>query len=238
MQKLSNYAGLNSGAVLWDVHPLGHWTTAEIYQRLGRPRKVPLTEAEGRPGELVEPIRFPQEMIRHPVYLGDFGLAILSGTSVENKPQSPLEFCAPERLHGMNPSFASEMWSFTCIFAKIYLGVEVVWGHAPTFVSRLVGTLGPLPEYWKGSYGGGITAKEWWYDQSGQILGLRSLEDMKHLNIKSTAFGLIFAKMSETMLCLLCIGVFVMHQSIESLLLSCWRILRLMLLCHTIDFRL
>lgn len=161
---------LNSGAVLWNIDPIDHWTTAEKYQRLGRPRKVPLTETEGQPGELVASIRFPYEMLRHPVCLSDFGHAIRVGTSVEHKAQLPPLFCAPERLHGINPSCASDIWSFTCLFAKLYLGYEVFWGSDPTLVSRIVGTLGrPLPAHWKGYYGKKTTAKDWWYDHSGQL---------------------------------------------------------------------
>jgi serine/threonine protein kinase len=130
---------------------------------------VLLTEDEGAPGELVEAIQFPHEMLRHPVCLCDFGLAIRSGTVVANTAQDPPLFCAPERLHGINPSFASDMWSFTCIFAMLYLGVEAIWGGGPTLVSRIVSIAGPLPARWKGSFGGGNTAKDWWYDQSGQM---------------------------------------------------------------------
>lgn len=149
---------------------MDHWTTAEKYQFFGRPRKVPLTEAEGSPGELVEPIQFSWKMVRHPMYLADFGHAFKSETLVASTPQLPIMFCAPERLHGMTPSLASDMWSFTCIFVKLYLGVEALWGDGPSFISRLVGTLGPLPEHWRGFYGGGpAKEKDWWYDQSGQM---------------------------------------------------------------------
>ena len=128
-----------------------------------------LAEDEGRPGELVELINVPQEMLRHPVGLCDFGLAIKSGAVVENTAQNPPLFCAPERLHGINPGFASDMWSFTCIFAKTYLGVEVIWGEGSTLVSRIVSIAGPLPVHWKCHFENGTAAKDWWYDQSGQM---------------------------------------------------------------------
>jgi len=53
-RKLSIPVDLNSRAVLWNIDPIDHWTTAGNYRRLGRPRKVPVTEAEGKHGELVE----------------------------------------------------------------------------------------------------------------------------------------------------------------------------------------
>ena len=108
-------------------------------------------------------------MLRHPVRLGDFGHAIKSGTRVEHTEQLPPLFCAPERLHGVNPSCASDMWSYTCLFAKIYLGVEAIYGGGPSMMSRIVGMLGPLPAHWRGRYGNGTTSHDWWYDQSGQI---------------------------------------------------------------------
>jgi hypothetical protein len=54
---------------------------------------------------------------------------------------------------------------------------------------------------------------------------------MKAWNIELTASGLIFAERSELMLYLSCTRDFMLYQSSESLLLSCWRTLHSMLLC-------
>ena len=165
-----SFLDLNPGAVLWNIDPIDHWTTTEKYRRLGRPRKVLLAEDEGKPGELVESIVFPQDMLRHPVSLCDFGCAIKSGTLVQQKIQNPIIFCAPERFHGINPSFASDMWSFTCIFARIYLRAGVFRGGAPSMICRILDTTGSrLPEHWKGHFGDNSTAQDWWYDQSRQM---------------------------------------------------------------------
>jgi hypothetical protein len=59
------------------------------------------------------------------------------------------------------------MWSFTCIFAMLYLRVEAIWGNGPTLLSHIVGTVGPFPEYWKGRFGEGT--QDWWYNQSGKM---------------------------------------------------------------------
>ncbi|KAI0006676.1 kinase-like protein [Xylariaceae sp. FL0662B] len=146
---------------------IGSWSTAEIYQHLGRPRKVLLPEDVGD-GELVEPLAFPKDMLSSSLYLGDFGHSLISGTVLKNPIQYPLLFCAPERLHGVNPSFASDMWGFVAILFQLYTGIEITYGDGLTFVSRLVGVLGPFPEQWRGRYPDNA-GYEWWYDQTGQM---------------------------------------------------------------------
>lgn len=154
---------------MWDIGSIDHWSTTEIYQRLGRPRKALLTEEEGGPGEFVEPAKFPHDMIRPSLHLGDFSHSTSSGTVTENKTQFPHSFCAPERFHGADPSFASDMWSFTCILFMLYTRHEFTHGDGLTFVSRMVGSLGPFPEQWKGCYAEKDTTQNWWYDQPGQM---------------------------------------------------------------------
>ncbi|KAI1752693.1 kinase-like protein [Xylaria castorea] len=162
------HSDINSGAAMWDIgNAFDRWPTAEIYKHLGRPRKVRLSEEYGG-GELVEPVRFPPNMLLPNLHLGDFGHSIVSGTKPEHPMQLPLLFCAPERFHGADQSFASDMWSFTFLFAQLYLGVEVTYGDGLTFVSRLVGTLGPFPVHWRGRYPNN-KGKDWWYDQTDQM---------------------------------------------------------------------
>lgn len=152
---------------MWDIGLVDGWSTAEIYQRLGRPRKVSLDESEGN-GELVEPVQYPNDMLRPFLRLGDFGHSIVSGTVLENPIQFPLHNCAPERFHGGNASFASDMWSFTQVLIRLYIGVGLVYGDGLSVVSRLVGSLGPFPEQWKGRYPENA-GYAWWYDQTGQM---------------------------------------------------------------------
>lgn len=120
----------------------------------------------------MEPMHVPVEMIRPLVYLGDFGLSFEYSGAGENTVQFPLPFCAPERLHGAAPSFASDMWSYTSVFASLYLGADVLWGNGIECISRVVGIIGPFPEHWKGSYSGGAVALDWWYDHSGRVAPL------------------------------------------------------------------
>ncbi|KAI1399433.1 kinase-like protein [Hypoxylon fuscum] len=161
------HTDINEGAVMWDIGLVDGWSTAEIYQRLGRPRKVSLDESEGN-GELVEPVQYPNDMLRPFLRLGDFGHSIVSGTVLENPIQFPLHNCAPERFHGGNASFASDMWSFTQVLIRLYIGVGLVYGDGLSVVSRLVGSLGPFPEQWKGRYPENA-GYAWWYDQTGQM---------------------------------------------------------------------
>ena len=99
------------------------------------------------------------------VCLGDFGLTIKAGTRVTSTMQAPVAFCAPERFHGEMPTFATDMWSYLCIFAELYIGRPLVCGPGTAFiVEYIVDTFGPLPESWKGSYVAGGTCHESWYD--------------------------------------------------------------------------
>ncbi|KAI1425064.1 kinase-like protein [Xylaria sp. FL1777] len=162
------HSDINAGNAMWDIgSESDHWSTATLYQRLGRPRKILLPEEVGG-GELVEPIQIPESMLQPKLHLGDFGHSLIYGTTPKNPLQLPLLFCAPERFHGENPSFASDMWSFTCVFAQLYLGVEITYGDGLGFVSRLVGALGPFPAHWRGSYPDN-KGYDWWYDQTGQM---------------------------------------------------------------------
>ncbi|KAF4967152.1 hypothetical protein FZEAL_10571 [Fusarium zealandicum] len=160
---------LNSANVMYGLAPFeNNITTSNKYQYLGRPRKMPLptNQPMWKDGQLVMPMPPRDSLVEGTVTLGDFGLAIRSGTSVECKVQSPANYCAPERIHDMNPSFASDMWSYMCIFAELYLGFPMFGGAAASSaIDFMVRTLGPLPLSWKGSYNGDGKHDESWYDQ-------------------------------------------------------------------------
>lgn len=130
--------------------------------------KVLLSHIQPRKdGQLVMPMVPHDSLVEGTITLGDFGLAIKSGTSVECKVQSPAIYCAPERVHNIDPSFASDMWSYMCIFAELYLGFPMFGGAAhSSALDFMVRTLGPLPLFWKGSYKGDGKHDESWYDQS------------------------------------------------------------------------
>ena len=102
-------ADLNIGNVMLYIDPIDHWTISEIYQHFSRPRKATLPEARGKLGELIELIHVLVDMIGSLVYIGDFGLSFKYGDTIGSTVQFPLPFCAPERLHGIAPSFVSDI---------------------------------------------------------------------------------------------------------------------------------
>ncbi|OJJ30902.1 hypothetical protein ASPWEDRAFT_62274 [Aspergillus wentii DTO 134E9] len=118
------------------------------YEAFGRPLKQPIPFVElWKRGELVGPIKIPEELRTEDFYLGDF-----------------------DRLHGKDPSFACDMWSYMVIFAELYLG------HTPFptwlkggIITGIVRCLGPLPEQWRSLYPdpGGLQVDSW-YDQSNK----------------------------------------------------------------------
>ncbi|KAI8944767.1 kinase-like domain-containing protein [Xylaria longipes] len=170
---------LNHGAVMWEMTDIDKYDKATQYRRFGRPQKLDLIEKACDLADLVQPMTIPPEFIGNTVYLGDFGMAILVGTPVDFKIQTPAMFCAPERYHDRNPSLASDMWSYTCIFAALYLGFPPFHGSGDDIVSLWVNTLGPLPVSWKGKYryfdNKGDDA---WYDQDRKHRPTMNLESL------------------------------------------------------------
>jgi serine/threonine protein kinase len=164
------------------VTSLDNLHTNSKYQYLGRPQKKVIyppsggrTPYPGWQAELVKAADIPESLIQETVYLCDFGLAIRAGTSVDQKLQSPAIFCAPERFHNIDPTPASNMWSFMCIFAELVLGSAPFFGvGAPTVMSSIVDRLGPLPEHWRGLYNAGQSDSSW-YDQARAHIPLNTL---------------------------------------------------------------
>ena len=93
-------------------------------------------------------------------------MAFKAGTKVERTVLSPHLFRAPELFHNVDPSLASDMWSYMCISSQLYFN-WVPWQHPrrSTMLDEMVEILGPLPEQWKGNYIGD-EYNNWWYDQS------------------------------------------------------------------------
>ncbi|KAI1030083.1 hypothetical protein LB504_010308 [Fusarium proliferatum] len=73
------------------------------------------------------------------ITLADFGLAVKSGTSLEDKALLPAIYCAPECIHNIHPSFALDIWSYMCIFAKLYLGFPLFYGLAYSSAINFIG---------------------------------------------------------------------------------------------------
>ncbi|KAB8249066.1 kinase-like domain-containing protein [Aspergillus flavus] len=160
---------LNEKNCMWGITPLHDLSRSAKYEVHGRPLKevIPVVDL-WKQGELVGPLKIPENLRTEKSYLGDFGLAVKVNTPVTHKGYPPMKFCSPDRLHGKHPSFACDMWSYMVIFGVLYLN-----GYSPFstvahggVISDIVRSLGPLPEQWKGLYvypGGGLDS---WYDQS------------------------------------------------------------------------
>lgn len=184
---LKYYTDLSNGSVMWDMVPLDSYDISTKYKYLGRPKKIAMNPHPGlQQAEVVKQMEVPQSLVKENVYLGDFGLAMTAGTSVSCKAQSPNIYCAPERFHKVDPSFASDMWSYMCLFVELYLGLVpfhgIFEGAGSTIViSDMVNALGPLPEHWKGNYEGVGTEVDWWYDQGRKpVPGMTLAARIKH----------------------------------------------------------
>ncbi|KAF2788864.1 kinase domain-containing protein [Melanomma pulvis-pyrius CBS 109.77] len=164
---------INSGSLLFGVAPLDKSSTSAKYQCLGRPMKRPLPTNLWKSGEWVKPLEVPHNMLKGQAYLCDFGLSIKAGTEVEDKIQGPPWFCAPERYHNIGPSFASDMWSYTCLFAELYFGwnpFSSFFGGTAPDIPHMVYVLGPLPENWEGYYYDiGRSDKSWYGSKGGPV---------------------------------------------------------------------
>ena len=160
---------------MWEMHSLSHCDTATKYSYFGRPQKIALES--WKRGELVKPIRVHLNLLTSKVFLGDFGLAIKAGTSVEHKEQCPAACCAPERYHGVDPSPASDMWSYMCIFTELYMGITPFFpGGGKGLMVGWCSTLGPLPEHWKGYCTiPEVSHMDLFYDQSRPVNPERNL---------------------------------------------------------------
>ncbi len=157
---------------MWNLGVIDDYTPKMAYETFCRPRSRNLRRLvePWKEGDLVLPMKVDQGKLQGKIFLADFGLAIKSGTPVkrESKLQFPAIYCAPERLHGEHPSFASDMWSYMCLFSELYFGVLLFRDASDAFIpSSLVQTLGPLPKQWAGKYDAAGTSQEYYHDSRG-----------------------------------------------------------------------
>lgn len=170
---------------------LGKMSVPEKYKLLGRPRKAKALWEEGpkigKPfviGELVAPAKFPPGILGSDAHLCDFGILVEAGTSVPDKLQSQPRYCAPELFHDMEPSFASDMWSYMVVFLYLYAG-NLPFALGPGFtgvLGSILDVVGLLPQEWKGLYDAHdkANAKESWYGQGSQPKSMLSAFLDKH----------------------------------------------------------
>ncbi|KAM5435437.1 hypothetical protein McanCB56680_004594 [Microsporum canis] len=151
------------------ISPFKNHTRKYKYERLGRPRKLPIEtwyKDIWKPGQLVTPVTVPVDLQENTFYLGDFSLAINVGEPVtpEREGRPPVKYCSPERLHGFPPSTACDIWSYMCVFSELFLGLTFfgrIFGGS--VIPGIVNILGPLPTSWKGRHF--WEYEDRWYDQ-------------------------------------------------------------------------
>lgn len=147
--------------------PIHNLSRNAKYEALGRPLKeaIPFANLQ-KQGELVRPMIVPENLRTEEFYLGDFGLAMKLDDPTLPHGCPPMQFCSPDRLHGIEPSSACDMWSYMVIFAELYFGNLPFnpWIKGG-IMSAIVRCLGPAPAQWKGHYteAGGLDS---WYDQN------------------------------------------------------------------------
>ncbi|CAG8211573.1 unnamed protein product [Penicillium olsonii] len=158
---------LNARNRMWGMAPLDSLSRSAKFESLGRPLKqtIPFVDL-WKEGELVSPVKVPDDLCTDEFYLCDFGLAKKIDDLTTQRGYPPMHYCSPDRLHKQEPSFACDMWSYMVAFSMLYLRFPPF----PTFleggvVSGMVECLGPLPAHWKGLYThpAGLDS---WYDQS------------------------------------------------------------------------
>lgn len=158
---------------MWGLKPDTDREPDLVSKVLGRPHVVSIPVQTFKDGHLVAPVTFPADLLSDTVYIGDFGLTIKNGNLVKHKWQSPAIYCSPERFHNQNPSFASDIWSYMCVFSELYMG----FNPADAKMGFLVHVFGPLPEKWKGLYTAGKDNDEW-YNQDANRVERLSLKAM------------------------------------------------------------
>lgn len=156
---------------MWGMTPLHKLSRGAKYEALRRPLKMSIPFVElWKYGELVRPMKIPDNLRTEKFYLADFSLAMKIG----DEPSygfPPMQSCSPDRLHGQDPSAACDMWSYMILFAELYLGYPPFpeLGNGGV-ITGMVQSLGPLPADWKGSYiMHELDCLDSWYDQDEKV---------------------------------------------------------------------
>ncbi|WEW59765.1 hypothetical protein PRK78_005245 [Emydomyces testavorans] len=175
---------LNTGNLLFGLNLLKNLSKEEKYRTFGRPIKRKVPKDTWRPeGEMVLPVDIPEECRKNVFYLGDFSITMKVGDPVIPDGMPPYRYCSPERLHGAPPTFACDMWSYTCLFAEFYLGRPIISPFG--VVGSMASLFGPLPKELKGHYLWPHQSQDWWYERKPDpefTLGSYVKEQLKHIS--------------------------------------------------------
>lgn len=142
---------------MWGMKSLDHLDLKTKYQILGRPLKEPAPwdpERHRRQGEVVAMMKVPESLLTATIHLSDFGMAFSEDEKPESHSMRPITFCAPERLHGVPQGPASDMWSYMCILAQLFLGYHPFTNtlFPGWLIEHLPRVFGLLPAEWRGHF--------------------------------------------------------------------------------------
>jgi serine/threonine protein kinase len=191
---------LNSGNVIWGLISLDNFSLSDKYKHFGQPIKLRTPPGTWKDGEIVKPIDIPNTFLTDRFYLADFGHSIKTGTSVNPKWISPFPYCAPELFHNVDPSTASDMWSYMCLFSELYGTVSPFHGYLRgPLLTRHNSRLGPLPQEWAVHYNGPDPKDDSWYNPNPTPprKTLKGLIEFGKPEISTVEHDLVFSIMSR-----------------------------------------
>jgi serine/threonine protein kinase len=152
---------------MWDLKSFDNFSLSDKYKSFGQPIKLHTPPTVWKAGEIVKPMDIPSTFLTDKFHLADFGHSIKIGVSVTPKWIGPWIYCAPELFHGKDPSYASDMWSYMCLFSELYTKLTPFHPYlGGALLDRHVFRLGPLPQKWEAHYNGPDPKEESWYNQN------------------------------------------------------------------------
>ncbi|KAL8636104.1 MAG: hypothetical protein Q9228_006463 [Teloschistes exilis] len=164
--------------VLFKIKQFDEWTEEEIYERLGKPKKEPLTLWDGgspgpeAPKEVVQAIdmgALDSQYLLDDIVINDLGAGYMVGTPW-SRMTPPESYCSPEIGFGEPCGQQSDIWSFGCVMFDVCY-------HCPLFTSgewttnqdnlfaRMVEVFGPFPARWWSCW----EARDRWFEEDGTI---------------------------------------------------------------------
>ncbi|KAF2822484.1 kinase-like protein [Ophiobolus disseminans] len=143
--------------ILWGLTENARCNADIVATDLGLPKVLERTATE-KPYHLVAPVDFPPHLISESIQICDFGMIVRADEAADIKGFTPQEHRAPELDHRFSASAASDVWSFTCVFSKLYMGIVSFQGYP----SYTVEVLGPFPQEWHSQYTAGKSDDSWY----------------------------------------------------------------------------
>ncbi|KAL9578020.1 MAG: hypothetical protein Q9212_005993 [Teloschistes hypoglaucus] len=172
------HGDISNANILFKMKPFDSWTEEEIYDRLGKPKKEPLTLWNGgspgpeAPQELIEAIDMgviDSQYLLDDIVINDLGAGYMVGTPW-SRMTPPESYCSPEIGFKEPCEQKSDIWSFGCVMFEICYHVPLFIAGEWTFnqdnlFARMVEVFGPFPARWWSSW----EARDQWFEEDGTI---------------------------------------------------------------------